>query len=395
MTKNNRFFYRFLLGLVLISLTLVQCKKGDSSSEPVPGTPAEGTLVVSSQDGVFAFDGATGKIKWEYKKTGGFPERIGGTITPTTYYIVNESQRLMAFDLKDGKVKWTSSNFQLGQCYPVIVNGVVYYADLKNAYALDANTGARKWAYKLTTPSVSLYCLTVADNQVFLGSDFQKSSIIALDAATGEKKAEYEGTTGISSPKVANGLLYIGTFRFIRAYDIKTGKIKWENPLRASTEDGLAVENNVLYLSVREGFSNFLMGAYDATTGVEKWKKSAPSGFDVSAFSVNKGIVAVTTRASGLAEGSGSVIALSAITGQTIWEQPFQSVKPYNRALAVPGVIFMTTFAEYKAALSAYDAKTGKLIWSNPDFKDQGWISFVDNSGNIYNTPISGQPNKP
>jgi eukaryotic-like serine/threonine-protein kinase len=92
---------------------------------------------------------------------------------------------------------------------PAVVNGVVYVGSKDgNLYALDAASGAKKWAYQ-TGKGVS--SPVVVNGVVYVGSE--DGNLYALDATSGAKKWAYQtGGYVISSPAVINGVVYVGSW---------------------------------------------------------------------------------------------------------------------------------------------------------------------------------------
>jgi eukaryotic-like serine/threonine-protein kinase len=92
-----------------------------------------------------------------------------------------------------------------------VANGVVYVGSDTNLYALNATTGAKLWSY---TPAGGVISSpAVANGVVYVGSfDKLNKNVYALNAKTGAKLWSY--TTGgyvESSPAVSNGVVYIGS----------------------------------------------------------------------------------------------------------------------------------------------------------------------------------------
>ena len=347
-------------------------------------TAAPGTLVINDESNIWAFDATTGNLKWKYYKFKLFTTGLG-TVTPTTYYVGDTNGNLLAFNLSDGTVKWQYPTGTLSSDFPVVINNVVYFTSGETVYALDALTGAKKWAYTIDKAGI-LYNITVSSGLVFFGINtnggFGDKKILALDATTGQKKMEYAGYNDVVSLKVSNGLLYaidntssVGNFK---AYDIATGQVKWSKQLPSVRQ--LSVSNNILYIY---GFDkNPYLGAYDATNGTLKWQRNPANNPFIYTFSLYNNVLVAAT--------DNTFLALDALTGDQKWTAARIQIKTSNRvdrSLVTPSVVYTT---DYTNGLTAYDAQTGKQIWSNSSFKDAGWSCLVSIDGTIYHQPDSG-----
>jgi outer membrane protein assembly factor BamB len=112
----------------------------------------------------------------------------------------------------------------------------------------------------------------VADGHVYLGT--RHGRLVAVDTATGEEAWRFTvGADIASSPAVANGTLYFGADQFY-ALDAATGERTW---------------------------------AVDLPEGT-RWSNSSPAIVD--------GVVYVC---SGVAGGTGAVVALDASDGERLW----------------------------------------------------------------------------
>lgn len=131
---------------------------------------------------------------------------------------------------------------------PIIVDGVMYVSTAWSMVkALDAKTGALKWAYDPQVPKewgVYACCdvvnrgVAVWNNKVYIGT--LDGRLIALDAATGKKVWEVltidksKPYTITGAPRIVKGKVLIGNGGaeygvrgYLTAYDAETGKMAW------------------------------------------------------------------------------------------------------------------------------------------------------------------------
>ena len=168
---------------------------------------AGGMVYVGSYDGkVYALDGSTGALVWNYT-TGNVvyssPAVAGGMV------YVGSGYNVYALDASTGSFKWSNTTGGYVLSSPAVADGKVFVGSWDDkVYGLNASTGTYVWTY--TTGSVVQSSPAVADGKVFVGS--WDHNVYALDASTGSFKWSY--TTGVaveSSPAFADGMLFVGS----------------------------------------------------------------------------------------------------------------------------------------------------------------------------------------
>jgi outer membrane protein assembly factor BamB len=207
--------------------------------------------------------------------------------------------------------------------------------------------------------------------------------VLALDGATGKTIREYAGTERTEEILCADGTLYLvlGTsevdrkggglsdrdepepvsFRHIAAFDAATGKTRWREDV---TSDGilpltLALRGSRLFYQSRTA-----MVCREAQTGAEVWRTARATaakrmGFSAPTLVVTRDVVLCADRTVGQGKGmipevAGDKPVEWAVHG---WSEPGFSRKG-------------------SSTLVAYDAATGKELWSAPC--QEGYNSPVD-----------------
>ncbi len=129
---------------------------------------------------------------------------------------------------------------------PIVVNGVMYVTTaFDHVYALNAKTGEQIWEYQHKMGPVTTYCCgpnnrgvaVYGDNVYFATLD---AKLVALDAKTGAVKWAKEiadpekGYSETMAPTAVKGMILIGTNGgeygirgFVKAFDAATGDLKW------------------------------------------------------------------------------------------------------------------------------------------------------------------------
>jgi eukaryotic-like serine/threonine-protein kinase len=273
--------------------------KGQVYSSPAI---AGGLAFVGSTDGsLYAIDVATGSARWMFAtkaRVTSSPAVSAGVV-----YFGSYDSNIYAVDVATGALKWKFTTkgekryiaphihgmlpaaepvpdpFDFYLSSPAISNGVVYVGSGDgNVYALDASTGALKWAFP--TGDVVHASPAVSDGLVFIGS--WDTYFYALDAATGSEKWKFKtgedlvihNQTGIqASAAVADGVVYFGC-RDAKLYalDARTGIKKWSFDNKGSWVIGSpAVKDGKVFFTTSD---SGLFHVVDAWTGEEDFSMS-------------------------------------------------------------------------------------------------------------------------
>ena len=257
---------------------------------PIASSPAvvNGLVIVSSTDGgVYAVDAATGTQKWRFATKG---ERrftapgIHGAIPRTErmpdpfdvflsspvvsdgiIYIGSGDQSVYALDAATGAVKWAFATGDVVHATPAVVEGVVYIGSWdRNLYAFDAATGRERWRYT-TGNDTTIYnqigiasSAAVAGGIVFVGG--RDGHFHAVDARTGAPKWRINNNGGwtIASPAVRDGVVYFPTSdgRRFKAVDAVTGAVRIDLQNKAISFSSPALAGEVAFYGTSDGYLN-------------------------------------------------------------------------------------------------------------------------------------------
>jgi outer membrane protein assembly factor BamB len=207
-----------------------------------------------------------------------------------------------AFDTTSGTLRWTYGPV-LGEntgTSPLVANdSTVFAAGFAGfMHAINANTSVARWVTDLREGSthISAFNPTLSDNEVYVCTkDFDanpsRGTIWALDARTGSVRWKHA-----FSPEMPNqgsacfGFAAIWHDLVIQphedgrvfAFDRSNGQVRWVAPRVHNTEGSL---NDMRWASAGGGIvlvtSNAHAGmivAYDAATGVERWRRTEWGG---------------------------------------------------------------------------------------------------------------------
>ena len=147
------------------------------------------------------------------------------------------------------------SKYAIGavQSSPAVADGVVYVgSDDQSLYAVDVNTGQKKWRFltrphEFSNPGPVQSSPAVADGVIYFGA--MTNHLFAVDAETGEKKWQFKaGSAVLSSPAVANGTVYFGSWDGnLYAVDADTGAEKWRLGTGDRVWSSPALADGVIY----------------------------------------------------------------------------------------------------------------------------------------------------
>jgi outer membrane protein assembly factor BamB len=282
----------------------------DGRTAPIP-VLADGVLYFGGDDGVvWAVDAETGQERWRFTAAAaiGAPPAAG----PETVYVGDRTGMLYALDRQTGTLRWQASVLTSAEENAVRANG---------GFEFDASSA---WTYSMSPVEV--------DGVVFV--------------ASGEH---------VSAPAVADGLVVIpnGYVSLLRAFDAATGAPLWRFP---------ATENDVLsdYAEVGPGPQAGVF-AIDAASGQQRWY-ARTSHMVIGTPAIDDGVVYVGTQ-------YGTVFAVDAQTGATLWVTSFNTVRsPYSGlGIAISaspaiadGVVYV---GSADGTLHALDATTGANHW--------------------------------
>ncbi|GGN95959.1 PQQ-binding-like beta-propeller repeat protein [Haloarcula pellucida] len=340
---------------------------GDVHTYKLFGVPAvaDGTVFISSSQGLYALDAATGEQQWT-GTTSDFPPVVGdGSV-----YVVR-GENVAALDQATGEEQWrTDAEYDI-RSTPVVADGRVFvrrYPD--SVHAIDAADGTELWEAE---PGEANYIqLAVADDTLYVptGTDFYQQ-LVAFDTATGEERwRHYRTELEIAEPLgvyLADGSLYFFTggdtlqelvdgprsFRWsyeLRTFDSDGDESEYvpETPPVAS-QYGVYVSHQTseggLLQAIEDDKGGYRWAASsDGTLGVGDTGVYAVDGDDLTAYDI--------VETDGLFEGES--------------ERWTKSLKPLTTApLAVEGTVYVGSGVDGDAAaVYAIDAESGETRWT-------------------------------
>jgi outer membrane protein assembly factor BamB len=314
-----------------------------------------GGNVLAVGDQTIALDPRTGKVRWRSDI------KLGRTAQPVAMdgrCFVYDGSGLNGIDAATGRHLWNEQikTFAFEET-PAAANGVVCMSASISVggnvlLALDAATGARRWQYEAEN--------TLETNAAASGGLFYIGSgdklLYAIDAATGSLRWQAPTDERVAStPVVAGGLVIITTQGYeVLAFDAATGKARWKSPSlsKAANEGAMpVVAGSTVYVGAGDG----TLHALDAGNGRERWRLAAEatngSGSDPGYLTpIVAGGVAV------LFDGNRTLYALDPANGNVRWRHDIVGHSG-ERPVAMGGVVY---FAGVEGVVGL-DLPTGRV----------------------------------
>jgi outer membrane protein assembly factor BamB len=275
------------------------------------------------------------------------PVVAGGSV----YFPLQTS--LQAVDANSGTPLWTYSTGTTVCTTPAVSGGMVFFGGIDggvnppgHVYALKASSGTLLWSFP-TSRGIFFSSLTVVNGVVYAVCN--DGTVYALKASTGTLLWNYATGEDASSPAVANGIVYVAGNR-VYALSAKTGAVLWSNLLGTNVWDGSnpVLANGAVYFGTVGS-----VYALDAINGSTLW--TYPAGFVVSTPAVTKGAVYVGSLT------NNTLYALNAKTGAPIWTNLFSGDFLSASPSVANGVVYVGASDHYFYAL---DANNGSVLWS-------------------------------
>jgi outer membrane protein assembly factor BamB len=325
------------------------------SADRVEGSPIigpDGTVYIGADDGkVYAFDGATGTIRWAAAvQTTGVDSTAALGADGSLY--VGAGSGVVALDAATGHQKW---RFETGgdvESSPTLAaDGTLYFgADDARVYALDSSNGALKWYFAFPDGSDTDSSPALgADGTVYIGSD--KGTLYALDGRRGTLLWSFKSVGEISgAPAIGtDGTVYISALNSAKTesttYAINglTGAPRWQRVQSSQSAPSVAIgSDGTVFVGGVTVEPRAVVWALDASTGNQKWERwLEPGSTGLSAVSIDAaGILYLQSEYRVAVAGSGRLSALNPLTGVVLWELLTHGSSNSSPAIGADGTVY-------------------------------------------------------
>lgn len=288
---------------------------------------------------------------------------------------------------------------------PLVNNGTVYFGtqDFENTagggydkgtlYAVDAWTGEERWTFQSPSGKYPNKIAVLRDT-VYVGT--YQGKVYALDAATGDVFWTFQTAGRPTGFTVANRILYV-TSKGTSVSGVPDGRVYALGALRgeekwAFTTDGpatgSAVKDGTVYVSSRYGN----VYALDDVSGAVNWNVDVNKDEEhgISQPSVANGLVYVSNMIF-TSDSNSHLYALAAETGEEQWKRSGDSK---TNGFSTPALLGNTAYFTGNY-LYAVNAMTGTDRWSKRNLKGTpvllNDIAYINTGGTLYTLdPASG-----
>lgn len=240
--------------------------------------PQDFTLYLSSDDHwIYAFDAATGKVKWKYGTADEGGSKCVFNVDATIVYCGTDDKSLRALDAADGSLIWKfSTGGAVTSSTRVGTDGSLYFGCLDGYFYAVKPDGSLKWKQNLGEQIWSSPALLSGGKAIFIGSMAEDSAnVYSLDSETGEIIWKYQtGGPVFSSPAVGyddKAVFFCSFDSNCYAFDTGSGRKLWEFQADSAFQSSPVVSktDGTLFMGSSEGN----IYAVDSATGNVKWTR--------------------------------------------------------------------------------------------------------------------------
>ncbi|MEU1625851.1 PQQ-binding-like beta-propeller repeat protein [Streptomyces sp. NPDC020096] len=236
---------------------------------------ADGRIHASDGPSLYALDATDGSELWRVAVDGwvyALQVRDGTVITGT------RGGGVQAWDAAGGELLWertgAQADFESPESGPALVDGSVYYRGGGLLYALDARSGAERWAYPLGDGEMAAGVASGMPVRPAAGGGAvyvtAGSRVLALDAGEGTERWRFDAPAVIFAPAThAPGGVYVADYLgTVYALDARSGVERW----RVATQARQSVEPVLVSGGLVHLGSGGALYTLDAVSGAPRWR---------------------------------------------------------------------------------------------------------------------------
>jgi outer membrane protein assembly factor BamB len=287
----------------------------------------------------------------------------GTAFTKKLIYAANTNGDIYALDTNTGKRKWIfHTNGKIYSTPAVAEKFVIVGSSDMHLYCLSANSGKLIWEYEALKPVLAT---PVIQNKIvyFGGSD---GHFRALNLETGKIVWDFDQVMGfvVTRPLIYQNSIYFGCWaNDFYALDLETGKLKWKwnngssNRMFSPAACYPVATHGRIFIVAPDRY----MTSLDARTGKVIWRKTTPNirVRESMGLSSDSALVYVKTM-----DGQLFGISSTADTMHISWKSSLQL--PYELAPSAiaenNGIIYVPT---HSGMACAVDRLTGDVLWKH------------------------------
>ncbi len=286
----------------------------DSAEHASPVTIADGLLYVEGDQRLHALALTDGVERWQYPLAGSF---FSPAVISNTVYVRSEQGSegyLYALRADTGIKRWAYKFAQVGSSFnnvgghvtsPVIVDDLLFVGAAQQLYALDAQTGTLVWSFATEYPIVT--SVTVADDLIYF-ADFARAYAVARKTGQERWRFDHDKLALYFAPIVIDQQVAIAGADTIYMLDRNTGKQLWSKSFDQAQVIPAGASPQQLYVKTTNQ-----LWALDRVSGQILWNYATLNFVSLPAITQDQ--LYVITR---VGDG-GQVHALQQANGQESW----------------------------------------------------------------------------
>ena len=321
-------------------------------------------VYLSSSNGLYALNQATGEVLWRYWAEGDPTPSVvdGGTV-----YFGSSGGRVYAADASTGVLRWNYRTGEEIELELVVSGGSVYFQAGGYLISLDAPSGNLNWRYQ--TGVLNPGRPVVVGESVYFRA---RGDLFSLDAMSGSLNWRKE-SFGYDPPTVTGANVYFQAGSSVVSLDVSSGSPNWVYEPESDLGDpvGLLVSGNSVYFGSDLGAFVYSL---DSSSGNLNWRYEYDSG--------RWAIPMVADGSVYFGGESRSVYSLDARSGNLNWQYRLDS-RPRSSEPILLRISGGSVYFWSGNSLHSLDASTGMLLWQF-DAGREG--SFAVNDGILYGT---------
>lgn len=273
---------------------LVWEKKFDTFYVTTPSV-REGMIYFGDTDGILhALDAKTGQLKWEY--TTGAELETGPNFYKDRLLVTSHDGTLTALAADSGEEIWKHTIEEPIQCGPTLAGSLTFLGGCdESLHVIDVESGKPvQDPLPLFSPTGSTP--SVSDGVVFIPTS--SGEIVAYNPKQREPLWRFYDSKLASEFKrvsvaVADDLV-VATSRNKRVFalDAKTGKVKWQTPLRKRSDASPVIAGQSVFVVAADG----RLLRFDLKTGKESWMMELKPSFTASPAVADGKLIVASTR---------------------------------------------------------------------------------------------------
>lgn len=294
------------------------------------------------------------KKTWTGTGWSGQPSMLGDFV-----FVGGQGGYMYAFEAATGKIRWRYKGARMFKGSVCIYKNHIYSGNTDDYYrCVDATNGKEIW--KIDTGTDCDSSGVVVDNKLYVAGE--SGYLRCLNPKTGKHhwktmlggigKGTLPGSNGSeTSPAVADGEIYSATYDgFLHCVDAKTGKVKWKTETGDDTDVSPVIVDSRVYTAAEEKAPSLY--CFDREKeGNEIWSFKNTGGWWSTPAVVGDKLY--------IGGNDARMYCLDAKSGKEIWSYKTPSVIWSSPAIVDGKVIFGCSDPH----IYMLDAETGKFIW--------------------------------